>query len=153
MASTSGDRHQGEGGGGDERQGGGGEDEEGHIISYQEVDDDEEDINDVVEVGAEDDLEEQQGGRGGNIDEAHLVPILNLPPIDSLPPFSLASEADLLLLLHGLSPQSCKIRKGKLICAEEGGCENQGGEICVMAKIKKSWLEKLKKNAPIHSKM
>ena len=42
-----------------------------------------------------------------------LVPIINLPPIDALPPSSLASEADLLLLLHGSSPQSCQVRKGK----------------------------------------
>ena len=71
-----------------------------------------------------------------------LVPILNLPPIDALPPSSLASEADLLLLLHGSSPQSCQVRKGKSICSQEGGCESQGGEKCVMSKMKQSWLEK-----------
>ena len=71
-----------------------------------------------------------------------LVPILDLPPIDALPPSSLASEADLILLLHGSSPQSCQVRKGKSICSEEGGCESQGGEKCVMSKMKQSWLEK-----------
>ena len=63
MASTSGDGHQGEGGGGDE---------EGSVIvhrplklpgllPYEEEEDEEEDLNDVVEVGAEDDMEGQQG--------------------------------------------------------------------------------------------
>ena len=158
-----GDGHLGDGGGGDEQQqGGGGEDGRGRVVVHrplqlpEEEEDDEEELNDVVEVGAEDDdVEEQQGRRGGDIGEAAqvaqeggageeeaLVPILNLPPIDSLPPFSLASEADLLLLLHGSSPQSCKIRKGKSICSEEGGCESRGGGKCVMAKMKQSWLEK-----------
>ena len=105
----SGDGHQGEGGGGDEQHGGGGEDEEGSIIvhrplpgllPYEEEEDDEEDLDDVVEVGAEDDVEGQQGCWGADIGEAAqvaqeggageeeaLVPILNLPPIDSLHPF------------------------------------------------------------------
>ena len=72
MASTSGDGHQGEGGSGDEQQGGGGDDEEGSVIvhrplklpgllPYEEEEDEEEDPNDVVEVGAEDDMEGQQG--------------------------------------------------------------------------------------------
>ena len=74
--------------------------------------------------------------------EEALVPILNLAPIDSLPPSSLASEADLLLLLHGSSPQSCKVKKGRSICSEDGGCESQGGEKCVLAKMKQSWIEK-----------
>ena len=82
------------------------------LLPYEEEEDDEEDLNDVVEVGAEDDVEGQQGCWGADIGEAArvaqegglseeeaLVPILNLPPIDSLPPFLLASEADLLLLL------------------------------------------------------
>ena len=85
-----GDEHEGDGGGGDEQEGGGAEDEEVRVIVHrplvlpaEEEEDDDEDLNYVVEAGAE---------------EA-LVPILNLAPIDSLPPSSLASEADLLLLL------------------------------------------------------
>ena len=74
--------------------------------------------------------------------EEALVPILNLAPIDSLPLSSLASEADLLLLLHGSSPQTCKVKKGRSICSEDGGCESQGGEKCVLAKMKQSWIEK-----------
>ena len=127
------DGRQGDGGGGDE--GGGGEDAEVRVIVHrplilpgQEEEEDEEDLNDVVEVGPG--------------EEEALVPILNLAPIDSLPPFSLASEADLLLLLHGSSPQSCKVQKGRSICSEEGGCESQGGEKCVLAKMKQSWIEK-----------
>ena len=104
------DGRQGDGGGGDE--GGGGEDAEVRVIVHrplilpgQEEEEDEEDLNDVVEVGPG--------------EEEALVPILNLAPIDSLPPFSLASEADLLLLLHGSSPQSCKVQKGRSICSED----------------------------------
>ena len=130
-----GDEHQGDGGGGGEQQGGGAEDEEVRVVVHrplilpgEEEEDDDEDFNDVVEVGA-------------GAEEA-LLPILNLAPTDSLPPFSLASEADLLLLLHGPSPQSCKIKKGMSICSEEGGCESQGGGKCVLAKMKQSWLEK-----------
>ena len=82
MASTSGDGHQGEGGGGDEQHGGGGEDEEGSVIvhrpllgllPYEEEEDDEEDLDDVVEVGAEDDVEGQQGCWGADIGEAAHV--------------------------------------------------------------------------------
>ena len=129
-----GDEHQGDGGGGDEQEGGGAEDEEVRVIVHRplvlpvEEEDDDEDLNDVVEVEA-------------GAEEA-LVPILNLAPIDSLPPSSLASEADLLLLLHGSSPQSCKVKKGRSICSEDGGCESQGGEKCVLAKMKQSWIEK-----------
>ena len=104
-----GDEHQIDGGGGDEQEGGGAEDEEVCVIVHrplvlpaEEEEDDDEDLNDVVEVEA-------------GAEEA-LVPILNLVPIDSLPPSSLASEADLLLLLHGSSPQSCKVKKGRSIC-------------------------------------
>ena len=130
-----GDEHQGDGGGGDEQEGGGAEDEEVRVIVHrplvlpaEEEEDDDEDLNDVVEVEA-------------GAEEA-LVPILNLAPIDSLPPSSLASEADLLLLLHGSRPQSCKVKKGRSICSEDGGCESQGGEKCVLAKMKQSWIEK-----------
>ena len=130
-----GDDHQGDGGGGDDQEGGGAEDEGVRVIVHrplvlpaEEEEDDDEDLNDVVEVEA-------------GAEEA-LVPILNLAPIDSLPPSSLASEAELLLLLHGSSPQPCKVKKGRSICSEEGGCESQGGEKCVLAKMKQSWIEK-----------
>ena len=71
------DGRQGDGGGGDE--GGGGEDAEVRVIVHrplilpgQEEEEDEQDLNDVVEVGPG--------------EEEALVPILNLAPIDSLPP-------------------------------------------------------------------
>ena len=106
------DEHQGDGGGGDEQAGGVAEDREVRVIVHrplilpdEEEEDDDEDLKDVVEVEA-------------GAEEA-LVPILNLAPIDSLPPSSLASEADLLLLLHGSSPQSCKVQRGRAICSEE----------------------------------
>jgi len=131
-----GDDHQGDGGGGDDQEGGGAEDEGVRVIVHrplvlpaEEEEDDDEDLNDVVEV--------VEAGA-----EEALVPILNLAPIDSLPPSSLASEAELLLLLHGSSPQPCKVKKGRSICSEEGGCESQGGEKCVLAKMKQSWIEK-----------
>ena len=98
-----GDDHQGDGGGGDDQEGGGAEDEGVRVIVHrplvlpaEEEEDDDEDLNDVVEV--------VEAGA-----EEALVPILNLAPIDSLPPSSLASEAELLLLLHGSSPQSFRV--------------------------------------------
>ena len=67
------------------------------LLPYEEEEDDEEDLNDVVEVGAEDDVEGQQDCWGADIGEAArvaqegglgeeeaLVPILNLLPVDSL---------------------------------------------------------------------
>ena len=69
------------------------------------------------------------------------VPLLNLFPIESLPPNSLPSEADLLRLLHGPSPPPCKVKKRKSICEEEGGCCEKTGK-CVLAKMKESWTEK-----------
>ena len=99
------DEHQGDGGGGDEQEGGVAEDREVCVIVHrplilpdEEEEDDDEDLKDVVEVEA-------------GAEEA-LVPILNLAPIDSLPPSSL-------LLLHGSSPQSCKVQRGRPICSEE----------------------------------
>ena len=77
------------------------------LILDEEEEDEDENLNDVVEVGAEDDVEEQQGRRGGDIGEAAhvvqeggageeeaLVPIFNLLPIDSLPPFLLTSASE-----------------------------------------------------------
>ena len=99
------DEHQGDGGGGDEQEGGVAEDREVCVIVHrplilpdEEEEDDDEDLKDVVEVEA-------------GAEEA-LVPILNLAPIDILPPSSL-------LLLHGSSPQSCKVQRGRPICSEE----------------------------------
>ena len=62
-------------------------------------------------------------------------------PLTFSPPLSLPSEADLLLLLHGQSPQPCKIKNRKARCSEEGGCE-EGGEKCVLLKMKESWAQK-----------
>ena len=70
-----------------------------------------------------------------------LVPLLDMVPLDFLPPLSLPSEVDLLRLLHGQSPQPCKIEKRKARCSEEGGCE-EGGEKCVLLKMNESWAPK-----------
>ena len=70
--------------------------------------------------------------------EVDLVPVLDLVPLDHLPPFSLPSEADLLRLLHDKSPQPCKIKNRKPRCFDEGGCEEKG-EKCVSRKMKESW--------------
>ena len=51
--------------------------------------------------------------------EVDLVPVLDMVPLDFLPPLSLPSEADLLRLLHGQSPQPCKIKTRKARCSEE----------------------------------
>ena len=52
--------------------------------------------------------------------EVDLVPVLDMVPLDLLPPLSLPSEADLLQLLQGQSHQPCKIRNRKARCSEEG---------------------------------
>ena len=73
--------------------------------------------------------------------ESEPVPVLDLLPIQSLPPNSLPSEADLLRLLHGSTPPPCKIKNRKSICGEQGGCEESGGK-CVLQQMKESWTEK-----------
>ena len=73
--------------------------------------------------------------------EVDLVPVLDMVPLDHLPPFSLPSEADLLRLLHGKSPQPCQIKNRKSRCSDEGGCEEKG-EKCVLRKMKESWAQK-----------
>ena len=73
--------------------------------------------------------------------EVDLVPVLDMVPLDHLPPFSLTSEADLLRLLHGKSPQPCQIKNRKSRCSDEGGCEEKG-EKCVLRKMKESWAQK-----------
>ena len=70
-----------------------------------------------------------------------LVPILEMLPIDSLPPKTLPSEADLLLLLHGNSPPPCRTKNKKGICSESGGCKEKGVR-CVLAAMKECWLDK-----------
>ena len=71
--------------------------------------------------------------------EVDLVPVLDMVPLDHLPPFSLPSEADLLRLLHGKSPQPCQIKNRKSRCSDEGGCEEKG-EKCVLCKMKESFI-------------
>ena len=73
--------------------------------------------------------------------EVDLVPVLDMVPLDHLPPFSLPSEADLLRLLHGKSPQPCQIKNRKSRCSDEGGCEEKG-EKCVLRKMKESLAQK-----------
>ena len=73
--------------------------------------------------------------------EVDLVPVLDMVPLELLPPLSLPSEVDLPRLLHGQSPQPCKIEKRKPWCSEEGGCK-EGGEKCVLLKMKESWAQK-----------
>ena len=70
-----------------------------------------------------------------------LVPLLDMVHLDFLPLLSLPSEVDLPRLLHGQSPQPCKIEKRKARSSEEGGCE-EGGEKCVLLKMKESWAQK-----------
>ena len=53
--------------------------------------------------------------------EVDLVPVLDMVPLDFLPPLSLPSEADLLRLLHGQSPQPYKIKTRKARWSEDGG--------------------------------
>ena len=68
--------------------------------------------------------------------------VLQLPPISSLPPRSLPSDADFLCLLQGGTPVPCKLRgsrdKRKAICSEEGGCQSKN-KPCVLFKFKESW--------------
>ena len=73
--------------------------------------------------------------------EVDLVPVLDMVPLDHLPPFSLPSEADLLRRLHGKIPQPCQIKNRKSRCSDEGGCEEKGKK-CVLRKMKESWAQK-----------
>ena len=70
-----------------------------------------------------------------------LVPLFDLPPLDAPPPGSLPSEADLIRLLYGQSPNPCKVKKSKSICLEGGGCQ-ESGDHCLLFKMKNSWTEK-----------
>ena len=72
-------------------------------------------------------------------DPEGVVPVLQLPPICSLPPRSLPCEADYLCLLYGNTPPPCKIKKRKAICHEQGGCKDQNNP-CILFKIKESWI-------------
>ena len=57
--------------------------------------------------------------------EVDLVPVLDMVPLDHLPPFSLPSEADLLRLLHGKSPQPCQIKNRKSSCSDEAAAKKK----------------------------
>ena len=70
----------------------------------------------------------------------NLVPVLQLPPLELLPPASLPSEADLVRLFHGRSPKPCKVVRRKATCPEPGGCQEIGVP-CVLPKMKQSWVE------------
>ena len=70
----------------------------------------------------------------------NLVPVLQLPPLELLPPASLPSEADLVRLFHGRSPKPCKVVSRKATCPEPGGCQDLGVP-CVLSQMKQSWVE------------
>ena len=59
----------------------------------------------------------------------NLVPVLQLPPLELLPPASLPSEADLVRLFHG-----------KATCPQPVGCQEIGVP-CVLLQMKQSWVE------------
>ena len=70
----------------------------------------------------------------------NLVPVLQLNPLELLPPASLPSEADLVRLFHGRSPKPCKVVSRKATCPEPGGCQELGVP-CVLSQMKQSWVE------------
>ena len=64
--------------------------------------------------------------------------LLNLPPISSLPPRSLSSEADYLCLRAGDTPAPCNVRNARAICEDEGGCKAKDKPGCLF-KVKEIW--------------
>ena len=56
----------------------------------------------------------------------NFVPVLQLPPLELLPPASLPSELDLVRLFFGRSPKPCKVVRRKATCPEPGDCEEIG---------------------------
>ena len=64
-------------------------------------------------------------GQGARMAALEPDPLLDLPPISSLPPRTLPSEADYLCLLNGNTPAPCKLRgtreNRRAICTDEGG--------------------------------
>ena len=64
--------------------------------------------------------------------------LLNLPPISSLPPRTLPSEADYLCLRAGDTPAPCNVRNARAICEDEGGCKAKDKPCCLF-KVKEIW--------------
>ena len=56
----------------------------------------------------------------------NFVTVLQLPPLELLPPASLPSELDLVRLFFGRSPKPCKVVRRKATCPEPGDCEEIG---------------------------
>ena len=56
----------------------------------------------------------------------NFVPVLQLPPLELLPPASLPSELDLVRLFFGRSPKPCKVVRRKATCPEGGDSEEIG---------------------------
>ena len=56
----------------------------------------------------------------------NFVPVLQLPPLELLPPASLPSELDLVRLFFGRSPKPCKVVRRKATCPEHGDSEEIG---------------------------
>ena len=56
----------------------------------------------------------------------NFVPVLQLPPLELLPPVSLPPELDLVRLFFGRSPKPCKVVRRKATSPEPGGCEEIG---------------------------
>ena len=69
-------------------------------------------------------------------------PLLDIPPISSLPPRTLPSEADDLCLLNGNTPAPCKLRgtreNRRAICTDEGGCQAKNKPCCLFL-VKERW--------------
>ena len=56
----------------------------------------------------------------------NFVPVLQLPPLELLPPSSLPSELDLVRLFFGRSPKPSKVVRRKATCPVPGDCEEIG---------------------------
>ena len=70
----------------------------------------------------------------------NFVTVLQLPPLELLPPASLPSELDLVRLFFGRSPKPCKVVRRKATCPEPGGCKEIGVP-CVLSQTKQTWVE------------
>ena len=64
----------------------------------------------------------------------NFVPVLQLRPLELLPPASLPSELDLVRLFFGRSPKPCKVVRRKATCPEPWDC----GEIGKIVKCETS---------------
>ena len=78
--------------------------------------------------------------RGSPERKMNLVPVLQLPPLELLPPTSLPSEADLVRLFHGRSPKPCKVVRRRATCPQPVGCQEIGVP-CVLLQMRQSWVE------------